>query len=306
MALLKEISIADIPAQLKQIFHHDYKSNYVSMDAIVKMYASGQLTPRDLKMVELIFNLQCVTAAQMARYLNEVEGAIQARMDKLVHLRVLNKFALTDQPNERLLPPMFQVYCLDFGGKCLLENYSTLPAEDWMSSQVLKDSEWVKKHLLAVELFLTVSATPEAELTYFKADSRMRYGKTTLRTHFDFAFSDEYERVYFIGEVVSAKELPYDLREKIHKYEELVQGNAWKRVFYDAKKPPKLCFICESDAQAKEVGLLITQSTELTDFYLTTPERLTKAVDEVGSFLEYEWCTQRLVEVNFQPFTDAF
>lgn len=301
MALLKEILISEIPAQLKQVFHHEYKAN-VSMDAIAKMYASGQLTTRDLKIVELIFNMQCVTPSQVARYLNESVGAIQARMDKLINSRVLNKFILTDNLNERINPLMFQVYCLDFGGKYLLENYSTLPAEEWMSSHVLKDSEWVKKHLLSMELLLTLFSFETAQVEYFKSDSRMRYGRTTLRTHFEFALKDVYERAYFIGEVVSSKDLPYELRGKIQKYEELLMGNAWKKVFYDAVQPPALILICESDEQAKEVGLLITQTTDLTHFYLTTPKRLVKDCSEMGTFLEYEWVLQRLNEVVFDPF----
>lgn len=304
MYLKKGTLINEIEADLKQTFHHDFTMN-ISRDVILKMKHEDKLSDRDLKIAELIYRFHFATAEQVTDYLNDPEytvGAIQARLDKLVHHRVLNKFLLSKTKEDRVYQDAMIIYCLDLGGKYLLSSFSSHDTSDWFTSNNFRISELIAKDLMTLDFYLKLYRQTEGKIEYFESSSLFQAGGSNIYPSFHFAIKVDGMRRYYIGEVVQEDDLPLLFRKKAEKLSYLLGTNAWKKYFFDIDEYPTLLIVAPNDLCAVEVAKGMKEVAGLDRYRITTPERSSQPLHEAGAFLRYLPDHGMLQPVRFTAF----
>ena len=303
MYVRQNIEFQAIPERLKQTFHHDFNSN-VSKNVVLEMYHTGRITDRDLTIIKFLYIFKFATAEQISTLLGGEQsiGAVSARLDKLSNQRILNKFILSPVTENRIYPDALQVYCLDLGAKYLLTQYSRYDVEDWVSSENYKTSDLISKDLIAVNFYLSLRNQLGGRLEYFRSSNTLQLGRTSIAPSCEFSIKNGGERTYMIAEVLRNYDTPYLFREKATKLESLLSTNSWKKFFFDSHDAPFLLLICENDLLAGEAAELLSTSTNITRFRITTLERMQMPLHQEGAFLRYEAETNELYEVASKIF----
>lgn len=304
-------NISQIKEGMKQVFDHNFTIN-VGQKEIIKMKNAGVITDRDLAIAKFLFQFKFATAEQIHDYLsltktkdNEVGSLnnITNRLNKLVKYRVLNKFMLTDDlTEEKILSEALNFYCLDLGGRYLLANYSNEDTSDWYSVINMKGSEIINKDLCVTEFYLSLMKTIPEKLVYFNPEPDIRVGKSNINPSFDMCLDNSGNKSYFVGEVVREYDFPVYFREKAYKLENLFESNGWKKYYYNSPTPPVLFILADTDKTAFEVSKMITETTEMQRFRVTTDKRMKKPLYEVGAFLRYSEKDEVLQEIKATMF----
>lgn len=298
--------ISEIPSGLKQTFHHEF-THTTSKDVILKMKHDNQITDRDLEIVKFIHRFHFATPQQIFDYIHdpsdetETVGSLQARIDKLVHAHVFNKFSLSPVKENRVHQDALIIYCLDFGGKYLLMNFSNEDLTQWFSSENFKTSELIAKDLMAVEFYLRLKEQTDGKIEYFETSPQLQFERTNLCVSFYFVLNIEGVLKYFLCEIARDEEVPMIFRKKIQKYDQFLGSQAWKKYFFD-HEAPALLVLTENDALAMMCGQVIDQSSEIQKYRLTTFDRIQKPLDETGAFLRYLPEHQKCKEVKISVF----
>lgn len=309
MYLKQGEDISQIREGLKQIFDHNFTIN-VGQKEIIKMKNADVITDRDLDISKFLFKFNFATAEQVHSYLSILAGEeissvknIKNRLNKLVKYRVLNKFMLTNNPTyERIKKDALKIYCLDVGGRYLLANYSNEDTSDWYSITNMKTSEIVSKDLAVTKFYISLVSTIPDKVLYFNPRPDIRSGKQNINPSFDLCIENSGSKSYFVGEIVREYDFPLNFREKAYKLETLLEGNAWKKYYYDSMTPPVLFVLADSDVTCLEVSQLITETTEMRRFRLTTDERIEKPLYKLGAFLRYVEDEDKLEEIKATTF----
>lgn len=295
-----------IPADLKQTFENKFSLN-IGKNEIIKMKNNNVITDRDIQIAKFLFKFKFATADQIYKLLQEDKTKVNLknRLDKLVKYRVLNKFMLSEFEEDSVAPDALQIYCLDLGGRYLLSHYSNEDTTDWYSTINMKSSEIISKNILATEIYLRIRETVgEDKLVYFNIEPELRVGKKTIIPSFEMCMNINGQHKYFIGECVREYDFPIHFREKVLKLESLLTTNAWKKYYYDSEHPPILFIFADSDLTALEASRLITQTSEIRKFRLSTDERIERVLYETGAFLRYlaeQDVLQEIRAVTFEP-----
>lgn len=300
---LKENDTVIIPSDLKQTFENKFTLN-IGKNEIIKMKNNNVITDRDLEIAKFLFKFKFATAKQIYKLLQEdnEKPNLKSRLDKLVKYRILNKFMFSEFEEDAVAPDAFHIYCLDLGGRYLLSHYSNEDTSDWYSTVNMKTSEIISKNLLATEIYLRVKETCGAKLVHFIVDPEYRVGKKNVIPSFEMCMDLNSQKKYFIGECVREYDFPIFLRDKISKIESFVETNAWKKYFYDSDQAPILFVFTDSDNTALEAGKLITKTSEIKNFRMSTDKRIEKVLYETGAFLKYVPEQQALAEIKALTF----
>jgi hypothetical protein len=136
----------------------------------------------------------------------------------------------------------------------------------------------------------------------FRVNPELRVGKKTLYPSFEVTIKQGVERKIFIGEVVKEFDMPIQLRDRMFKFESIFKTNALKKYYYDATTEPVILIIAEDDASGLEASQLITNCTEITNFRVSTEERMQKKLHAKGAFLKFE--DEELKEISAQTFKE--
>ena len=300
---LKENDTTVVPSDLKQTFENKFTLN-IGKNEIIKMKNNNVITDRDAEIAKFLFKFKFATANQIYKLLKEdnEKPNLKSRLDKLVKYRILNKFMLSDFEEDAVAPDAFQIYCLDLGGRYLLSHYSNEDTSDWYSIINMKTSEIISKNLLATEVYLRVNETCGDKLVHFIVDPEYRVGKKNVIPSFEMCMNLNLQKKYFIGECVREYDFPVFLRDKISKIESFIETNAWKKYFYDSDQAPILFIFADSDNSALEAGKLITETSEIKNFRISTDKRIEKVLYETGAFLKYVPEQQALAEIKALTF----
>lgn len=294
-----------IPADLKQTFENKFNLN-IGKNEIIKMKNNNVITDRDITIAKFLFQFKFATVDQIYRMLgeNKTKVNIKNRLDKLVKYRVLNKFMLSNFEDDRVASDAFEIFCLDLGGRYLLSNYSNEDTTDWYSTINMKASEIISRNIFITEFYLRLMETCPDKLSYFNIEPDFRVGKKNVVPSFEMCLNIGGQNKYYIGEVVREYDFPIYLREKAMKLESLVCTNAWKKYYYDSKNPPILFAFADSDLTALETAKLISETSEIKSFRLSTDERIKLPLYETGAFLRYlpeQEVLQEIKAVTFKP-----
>ncbi|ADO59520.1 hypothetical protein [Paenibacillus polymyxa] len=292
-----------VPADLKQTFQNKFTLN-IGKNEIIKMKDNNVITDRDLKIAKFLFRFKFATAEQIHKYLGEESSKvnIKNRLDKLVNYRVLNKFMLSEFEEERIAADAFEIYCLDLGGRYLLSHYSNEDTTDWYSTVNMKTSEIISKNLVVSEFYIRIMQTCGSKIVYFKPEPELRVGKKNVIPSFEMCMQSNGITKYFIGEIVREYDFPIFIREKAVKLESLLNTNAWKKYYYDSESEPVLFMFADSDLTALETGKLLTETTEIRNFRLSTDERIGRELYDTGAFLKYVEDKDSLQEIKAGTF----
>ena len=289
-----------IKAGLKQVFQNKF-TNSISKNEVIKMKNDGILRDRDLLISKFLFNFRFATLEQIYEYLRlngylkqeTPEGiketsinSIKSRLEKLVQNRIINKFILTDDENDRFKQDAMVIYCLDLGGKFLLSNYTEEDTSDWYTPINMKGSDTISKDLTTVQIYLKIIDCAKGELIYFETYPIRKYDKLTIIPNFEFAIKVNGETKYFIGEVTREADFPINFSKKIAKIEKLVETNAWKKYYLDTEDSPVLFVVAEDVLTANDAGKITTMSTGIQKVRFTIDEKL-KNEDLSLSFMKY-------------------
>ncbi|MDF2879483.1 MAG: hypothetical protein K0R54_40 [Clostridiaceae bacterium] len=294
-----------IPADLKQTFENKFNLN-IGKNEIIKMKNNNVITDRDIKIAKFLFQFKFATISQIYKVLNEDKTKVNLknRLDKLVKYRVLNRFMLSDIEQDKVEQDAFSIYCLDLGGRYLLAHYSNEDTTDWYSTINMKSSEIISKNLLTTEIFLRIAETCPDKLNHFTIEPEYRVGKKNVIPSFEMCMDVGSSKRYFIGEAVRDYDFPIYAREKIAKLESFLTTNAWKKYFYDTDQPPILFVFADSDFSVLEYSKMVTETSEIKNFRLSTDERIQKTLYETGAFLKYlpdQQVLQEIKAVTFKP-----
>lgn len=305
MFLQEQEGYVIIPSDLKQTFENKFSVN-VGQNEIIKMKNNGVITDRDLSIAKFLFQFKFATTDQIFRFLkeNKTKVNLKNRLDKLVKYRVLNKFMLSTIEEDSIAPGAFEVYCLDLGGRYLLSHYSNEDTSDWYTTVNMRSSENISKNLFVTEFYLRLLETCPDKLTYFKNEPDIRVGKKNVIPSFDMCLEVNGQRKYFVGEVVREDDVPVLFREKAMKLESLICTNAWKKYYYDSQTTPILFVFGDSDVTSLEAGKILSETTEIEGFRLSTDQRIQQVLYEAGAFLKYikeKEVLQEIKAVTFAP-----
>lgn len=305
MYVQEQEGVVIIPADLKQTFENKFTWN-IGKHEIIKMKNNNALTDRDVKIAKFLFQFKFATAQQIYKLLGEDSSKINLknRLDKLVKYRVLNKFMLSDIEEERIISDALEIYCLDLGGRFLLANYSNEDVDDWYTTVNMKTSEIISKNLLVTEFFIRLMQTCPNKIVSFKVEPELRIGKKTLVPSFEFCMKVNGQNKYFIGEAIREFDFPIYFRERVAKLESLLMTNAWKKYYYESEQPPILFGFADSDYTALHAGKMITETSDIRSFRLSTDERIQRELFETGAFLRYvegQDVLQEIKAVTFRP-----
>lgn len=295
--------------ELPQIFKNEFNLS-VSNNEIVKMYQAKVITPIDLKITKFLFSSIFATVSQIKSFLlknDEIipEEEVEARLDKLVQYRVLNKFILSDgldHDKDEVPKDALNVYCLDLGGIYLIQSFTTeTGALSWMSGVNLKCSGLVLKTLFCNEFRLKVLDTLGPTLNYFRSYPKFSNQKTVITPTFDMGIKDGNISKFLICQVFTEND-PYNVyQEQICKMEILLSTNAYKK-YYPLPSPPPYIVITDNEYTALEVAKRVeeTKIAQITRY--TTEERLQKQLSELGAFLKYQPESETFKQIITQLF----
>lgn len=303
MEIIKYVKQADslkvLPPYLKQTFQNRFTQNNIGKSEIIKLRNEGIISDRDMEIIKFLYTFTFATVEHI-HLLFEVNDsdksysmdALRNRMDKLVKDRILNKFILTQFEEEKINKDVYSdalfVYCLDFGGRYLLEQYTNFDVYDWNSTVNMRASELISKNLIVGTFYLKLLKNLGQKLDYVLTNKLFSVQKKGIHIPLTFGIKNLGKTQYFVVDVVRECDYPIHFREKAQKLEMLLATNGWKKYFHDSENVPTLFLIADDDALVYDVAKLMTFSTEVKNFRLTTDTRLmTQELHEAGTFLRY-------------------
>lgn len=297
--------IDKINPDMKQIFERKFVIN-VSKNEIIKMKNSGYVTEEDMKIVKFLFEFRFATFEQIKKLLNEENTeTVKKKLKKLTTQRVLNKFMLSQYELEAIENDALFFYCLDVGGIHLLLHYaSDERVFDWSTTVNMVSSEMVSRLISVVDIYLNFIEHCPDIVTSFRVNPELRVGKKVMYPSFELVIESKGDKKVFIGEVVKDLDIPILLRDKVLKIENLLSTKAIKKYYYDINSDPIVLLIGENDDIALEASRLITSCTEITNFRVSSENRIsTKKPHTKGAFLKYQ--DDKLEEISAQTFKPA-
>lgn len=288
-----------------QVFANKWMINLMN-EEIIKLKHNNVITDEDLEIVKFIYRYKFATVAIVADYLDngDTYEIVKGKLDRLCKNRLLNKFMLSRTREEKPFPDALMIYCLDFGGKVLLSHYDTPNngIEGWWSSSVMMSSPMIGDALVTAHFYVQVKKNVGDKLLYFRSQPNYRIGKTLVIPSFELCIVHNEQRKYFVGENAREYDFPVGFREKMIKLESILGTKAWMKYFSDVPQAPSLLVVAEDDNVALEASQIISSSTMLTAFRLTTDARSLQPLGEAGAFLKYDTDEGHLVGVRSSVF----
>lgn len=304
-------SVSVIGDDMRQVFHHEFNQN-VYKNVIIKMKQEGSITEEDLKVAKLLFRYRFATIEQIHEAVGSEKElrSFYNRLDKLLSYRIINKFMLSYQEEDRLHADAQQFYCLDIGGQHLLTHFSNEEdVLDWFYIKSIATSEIIARHLLILDIYNSFMRTTPEKVAYFRPEPELRVGTVTLVPAFELVLSHHGQTVYFLGEVARKQDVGTVFRHKMKKWNQLITTNTWRK-YYDQEGdiPPIVLGIASDDVTALTAGRILHEVGEIKQFRLTTEERMKNQLHLKGSFLRYMPEHRQLKEIrirNFEPISDS-
>lgn len=300
-------SISVIEDDMNQVFHHQWSRN-VYKNEIIKMKHEGSITEEDLAVAKLLFRFRFATIEQLHEAVGTSKdiNSFYSRLQKLLTYRIINKFMLSFNHDDKLYSDAQQFYCLDIGGQHLLTHFSNEEEVlDWFYIQSIVTSEIVAKSLMVFEFYNSFMRTCPGKIAYFKPNPVIRLGTKTMIPAFELTLKHQSQIIYFVGEVLRKQEVSTVFRDKALKWNQLINTNTWKKYYgHDNSMPPVLLAITADDVSASMGSRIIHETGEIANFRVTTEERVKKPLYEKGSFLRYLPEHRQLKEIkirNFEP-----
>ena len=277
----------------RQIFRNRWLTNIVT-DEVVKMRHSGAITETDLAVIKFVFKYTFITA-EMVRdmyYPDASVEAIEAKMESLVKGRFLNKFYLSNEERDDFPDDAFPIYCMDYAGKALLNNYGdvedSFAIEKWTSASVLMSSARISSKLISANFYAKLVKNCKENLVYLKVSPTYRKQKNPITPAFEFCLNSNGGKKYFIGLTAREVSLIPHFRDMASKIEDFICSNLWAKIFHDGgNSHPVVIVIADNDLVALEAAKIISSATSIKAIRYTTDDRIKRKLSERGAFLKF-------------------
>lgn len=293
-----------IPIEMKQLFANNFSINLTNKNVIIKMKNDKAIEDIDLEICKVLYRFRFTTVEQIEMIFN-IKGKVKERLDRLVYFKILNKFMIHDGLHDDIQDDAMHIYCLDIGGRYLLENYSNFDVTDWFTSINMRTSEQVDKILTMVNIYISLIKTCPNKLIGFKVEPNLRVGKTAINPSFDFTLKmNDHQVKNFVGEIIKEYDLPIMFGEKAIKLESLLTTNGWKKYYFGEDAEPVLLLFTENDKDAHFASKILEQSTSIVKYRVSTESRIRQPLHKPGAFLKYdkdEDLMQEIKAVAFEP-----
>ena len=269
----------------------------VSMATIVSLIQKKQIRKSDIELISFLYEFTMASVEQLALLFDpeQDEQNMKSTLDKLVKMRILNKFCLAE--DEKVYNDnAYIIYCIDKGGAELLKHYQN--GEDYNNFRIEKmvlPTLKVWKHLVVVDFYIRLLESCPNKLMMFQVKPTVPLGKQRIVPHFGLCVNHNDEDKFFVGDVVFATDVSVMATrserfvEKAVQLENLLCTNVYKKCF-GYTVPPTLLIITEDEETLARVADIISTTNigNCTQYRLTTPERLKKNLGEKGVFVAYK------------------
>ena len=295
-----------IPAGYNQRFQYPITGK-IKNSEIAKMINRGDLDKVDVLIAEFLYDVKFASYNQILRFLSSCikQERIQvsdARRNiiKLMRSRIINRFYLSTEEQSKYSyleypKDAMSIYCLDIGGKYLLDSFSDRNGFDWNLDEVVKGSDKVAKSIVATEFYVSLNENLGGKLNYFKALTPFRIPQGNFRNTFSFSLRIDDKNRYFIGQIIRKEETLSEVRDNLLKYESRLTTNSYKKYYNDSESEPILFMISDDIGFLHQLAKEISEITKITKIRYSTEEIITtKELDEEGVFFEYVKETDKL------------
>jgi hypothetical protein len=205
----------------------------INKDIVVRNKRDGVFTDRDVAICKFLFKHKFATLSQINTIL-EAQGYQPIKKDKarsLCQNRLINKFAFSDGEKVNFEDENLNViYCMDLGGKYLLEQYDTsVDVTSWLVGRNAYSKDFVSKIIIINEVYIKLMATRGEDVLSFNILKEVRMGREAIQIDFDFNLRTGDTVRYYIGNLFMEDDI-YDLfGQKTRVLESLVTTNGWKK-----------------------------------------------------------------------------
>lgn len=291
-----------IPDNYEQCFIRDNFAP-VNRGVLMQIKAKGVIDNDDIKITEFIYRVGFATIEQIERYCDMlgIEEA-QNRVSALCKYMVLSDFVFTDIENYKgVYPPDIKMfYCLQEGGRYLLEQFSGLTLIEWEQAYNLRCSRNIGKALILTEFYLDFLSI-KSDLTFYTRNPFYVFKKNQLKGGATYGVNTSKGTVYTLVDVIRKSETLDGIREKLRRYESLLSTKIWRHYYPDGIETPTLIIITDTDESAlllaKEIAIM-----KIPSFLVSTDERILKGIGDVGAFLQYNADEETLYEASYFNF----
>ena len=282
--------------QARQLFLNK-DTTTVSKDIVVKGKRDRMFSDRDVAVCKFLFKHKFATLAQINTVLTSLghEELTFERARTLCQSRIVNKFVFI-QDSEKVNfdnPETQTFYCLDLGGKYLLEQYEpSVDVTSWLVGRNAYSKEFVTKIIMANEVYIKIASTMKENLLSFNILKEVRMGKEAIQIDFDFNIRTGDTVKYYIGNFFNENDIYDLLNKKSLVLESLVVTNGWKKYSMNNESTePAVFFIGEND---KTTMLMAEKLHECgfnfnnKDRYSTYARIIKNNLYDANTFLKYE------------------
>ena len=281
---------------MKQHFFNKETTN-INKNIIVKSKRDGIFDDRDVALCKFLFKHKFATLNQINVIL-ESQGFSPLNAEKarsLCQNRLINKFVFGED-NEKVNfedENLNVIYCMDLGGKYLLEQYETsVDVTSWLLGKNAYSKDFVSKILMANEVYIKLSSTMKDKLLSFNILKEVRIGKEAIQIDFDFNLKTDDSVRYYIGNFFNEEDIFNLCNQKALVLESLVITNGWKKYSMNNESTePALFFIGENE----KVTLSLAEKIHDCGFNLNNKDRystfgriLKNNLYDKETFLKYE------------------
>lgn len=321
----KEKAFISIPDGYHQVFYNPLSVKINEVE-ILKLRDNNisNITDDDIEFLEFIYRVKFATYRDVIAYLEAAKGKTTKEantiIERLIRNHLINRFYLsrTEEFKKVKFPQdSLNIFCLDSGGKYLLEAFSSIDVYNWTTAKIRASSATVGKAIIATSFYLKIIRDCSNDVEFFRSTPRYFVGNENFTTCFNFCLKEkadpattengkDFTRKYFIGEVFRSDESENidEKRNKLRNLESLLCTKAWKKYYPDSKEGPILLILTDDDDIALEISKEITiATTKLTRFRVSTNERInTIKLYEKGAFQKYDNTKDEMVDIKVSTF----
>lgn len=299
--LKRQTPMSKIPFGYYQIFEKPFILS-VNDIQIVKMKDEGIITKSDLEIVRFVYENHFLSERQLILLAKEFgKGLTKTQVKRLLELRLLNRFNLSRREDDDFTPSGLVVYCLDIGGKYLLEKYSNENVINWTTADAMMDSGLVAKKLIAGEFKVALLKGLSDKITHHRSHPKLKLKRDTFVPSGELQLKNDLMLINFLLQVVTINDYPTQLREIVDNYSYLLETHAWKKYYFEVNEAPTLFFLTDTVDTALLVGRLMQQNTEIEKYRMVAAEGIVD-VFEKGILLKYDAENDRIVKVRNKMF----
>lgn len=286
----------------KQIFKNKWNNN-VSSQVVVNMKDNGLVNDDDITILKFLFKTHFATAEMLYRLLGSTTSfdAFEARLEKHVKNRLINKFCLSQYEGEEIPNDALLIYCLDIGGKLLLSHFSNLDTTNWYTIENKKCPELITRDLVSGNFLIKLQQACPDKIKFFRTNANYRIGRTEVVFSLEFGLMIDGRLKYFVGEVIRDYDYPIGLRDKVVNFDQVLASKVVKKYFVGTDDQPIFIGIAEDDRNAVDAFKIFNES-EILKVFVSTDERLTKDLSEKGTFLMADRASGKIGQVALDIF----